>query len=243
MGEMIELGSNDGKFPVYATQPEDKVKGGIIVIHEVWGLADHIKQVADRFTDEVYYVLAPNLLSEIDLSEQRIGELQKELFDPERRAKAQPKIRELMAPMQAPDFAKNTLIKIKLCFDYLHNLNSKVAVLGFCFGGTYSFSLAVHEPRLKAAIPFYGHSDFSVDELRKIKCPILAFYGENDERLMASLPQLIENMLSAKVNFSYQVYPDCGHAFFNDSNPYTYNKPAAEDAYKKTLDLLDKTMK
>lgn len=245
MGKMIELGLGENKFPAYVAEPESSPKGGLIVIHEVWGLADHIKSVANKFSDEGYYVLAPNLLSQIDISEKTMGELQKELFDPEKRAQAQPKIRGLMAPIQAPDFAVKTNEKLKLCFDYLFEqeiLNQKVAVMGFCFGGSYSFSLAVNEPKLVAAIPFYGHADFSVDELKQIKCPVLAFYGEKDERLIEGLPKLVEAMKAAGVDFTYQVYADCGHAFFNDTNPYTYNEAATKDATTRTLSLLSKTM-
>ncbi|MEJ0073492.1 MAG: dienelactone hydrolase family protein [Candidatus Saccharibacteria bacterium] len=106
-----------------------------------------------------------------------------------------------------------------------------VAVTGFCFGGSYSFALAASEPRLKAAVPFYGHANLEdIDALRKIACPILAFYGENDAGLMENLPNVKSEMEAAGVAFTAQVYPDCGHAFFNDTNPFAYNAPAAKDS-------------
>ena len=240
-GEMKELSTNDGPFPIYCTKPNDDVRGGLIVIHEVWGLVDHIISVANRFADQGYLVVAPQLLQE----NEQASRLQEELFDPERRAIAQPKLRELMAPMQSPDFGKKTLERVRACYQYLSeqtDVNGKIAITGFCFGGTYSFSLAVYEPNLKAAVPFYGHADFSTEELGNIHCPILAFYGENDERLISQLPELKEKMNTAGVDFTAQVYENCSHAFFNDTNAFAYDKSAATDAWTKTIAFLSKNM-
>jgi carboxymethylenebutenolidase len=168
-------------------------------------------------------------------------QLQSDLFNPETRNQAQPKIRELMTPMQDPDFGGKTITKLEVCFDELYKrpeVDKKVAVMGFCFGGSYSFDLAVHEPRLKLALPFYGHTTEDVEEIKRIKCPIRAFYGEKDERLIASLPELKANMNTAGVDFEARVYPDAGHAFFNDTNPYAYNPEAAQDAWQSVLEYL-----
>jgi carboxymethylenebutenolidase len=243
MGEMIELSAGGKQFPAYVARPSGEVKGALIVIHEVWGLVNQMKGVADRFAAEGYLALAPEFLGELGITEKLAGELQSELFDPERRHKAQPKIRERMAPMQAPGFGEATLAGVQECFSYLAGqagVNGRIGITGFCFGGSYSFSLAVHQPKLKLAIPFYGHADFSVEELKAITCPILAFYGENDERLMTALPELKTKMKEAGVDFRPQVYPNCGHAFFNETNPFAYNKAAAEDAWEKTLSFIAK---
>jgi carboxymethylenebutenolidase len=242
MNALLELTVDNEQFPVYVSRPNGKIRGGLIVIHEVWGLTNHIKSIADRFAAEGYLVISPNLLSVLGITEKLAGELQDELFDPERRAKAQPKLRELMAPMQAPGFAEQTIARVQACYDYLKNqggIGDRIGVTGFCFGGSYSFSLAVVQPQLKAAIPFYGHADYPVAELKNISCPILAFYGEHDERLMTSLPELKTKMQEAGVNFTAQVYKDCGHAFFNDTNKFTYNELAAKDAWVKTLTFID----
>lgn len=240
MAEMITL-SND--FDAYLATPEGEVKGGLIVIHEVWGLVDHTKDVADRFAKEGYLVLAPSLLAEFGLTEEKADEFQKLLFDPaadqEQKSKAQPAFREMLAPLRAPEFAAKTAARVQACFDYLaERSNDKVAITGFCFGGTYSFSLAVREPRLKAAIPFYGHADFSAAELAEIEAPVLAFYGEKDQALVSNLPELTTKMQEAGVDFEAVVYPGTGHAFFNDANEWVYNEAAAKDSWTKTLDFL-----
>jgi carboxymethylenebutenolidase len=227
--------------PAWLSRPDGEAKGGVIVIHEVWGLTDHIKSVADRFATAGYLALAPDLFSETEVDTGAMEGLQEALFDPEQRNQIQPELRKLMTPLQKPEFGATVTTRLQACFEYLYNLpeaHQRVAVVGFCFGGTYSFSLAVEEPRLKLAVPFYGHSDDTADELKHITCPIRAFYGEQDERLFSGLPDLTAKMKAAGVDFEAKVYPACGHAFFNDSNPHAYNPEAAQDAWKATLDLL-----
>jgi carboxymethylenebutenolidase len=244
MGNMIEVNA-DEVVDAYLAMPDSTPKGAIIVIHEVWGLMDHIKSIAHRFAKEGYIALAPELLKVLDLKSDEATKLQQDLFNPETRNNVQPRLRELMAPIQEPEFGEKTAGRIKACFDYLYNLpeaNKSVAIIGYCFGGTYSFALATKEPRLKIALPFYGHSDQPVEELKNIKCPVRAFYGENDENLMSKLPDLKQRMADAGVDFESKVYPDAGHAFFNDSNPYAYNEAAAKDAWTLVKEDLSSAM-
>jgi carboxymethylenebutenolidase len=239
------LNSNGQSFPVYVEEPISEIIGGLIVIHEVWGLTDHIKDVARRFASEGYVVLAPDLLGEIGMPPELIKSLQSDLFDPELRNEAQPKLRKLMSPLSTPEFSTRTRVRVKRCFDYLADMDKvdmKVGVVGFCFGGTYSFSLAVDELRLKAAVPFYGHADFNVSQLKNIHCPIQAFYGGQDTRLIEGLDDLTKNMQTAGVDFSAKVYPNCGHAFFNDTNRFSYNVAAAQDAWKLTNAFLKRNL-
>ncbi len=242
---MITLSGGGEDFPAYLAKPAGQAKGGIIVIHEIWALNKHTKDIADRFAAEGYVALAPNLLTDLNIIEEKGRQLSQDLFNPKTRNEAQPKIRALMAPIQTPDFAPKTLAKVKACFDKLYEMpevSQKVAITGYCFGGSYSFSLAMAEPRLKVAMPFYGHTTDDVEELKKIKCPVRAFYGENDENLMTSLPQLKENMKKAGVDFEAKVYSGTGHAFFNDTNPYAYNEAAAKDAWSRVQDILKNFM-
>jgi len=119
-------------------------------------------------------------------------------------------------------------------------VNGNVGVLGFCFGGTYAFALAASDKRVKATVPFYGHAPEPLDKVDKISCPILAFYGEQDTNLVDPLPELKDAMKKYDKNFDAVVYPNCGHAFFNDTNPGRYNKEAAQDSWKNLLHFLHK---
>lgn len=240
--KMTELSYDGQKFEVFEAVPEGEVKGGLIVIEEVWGLTDHIKDVSRRFAKEGYHILSPELLSDLHIKE-HADTLMLDLFDPKKRNEAQPRMRQLMAPIQELDFAEKTLAKLRVAFDYLYDqsdVHKWVAVTGFCFGGSYSYALALAEPRLKAAVPFYGHADVSdVEKLKGITCPVQAYYGEQDERLVTGVPEVEKAMREAGVNYNAHIYPSCGHAFFNDSNPFAYNKDAADDAWSRTLALLD----
>jgi carboxymethylenebutenolidase len=74
--------------------------------------------------------------------------------------------------------------------------------------------------------------------LKRISCPVLAFYGEQDTRLIEGLPELRQRLDDAGADFQVQIYPQAGHAFFNDTNPAVYNRAAAEDAWRRTLAFL-----
>ena len=234
MGKMIEVHA-DKVVNAYLAEPSGLPKGGIIVIQEVWGLDDHIKSIADRFAAEGYVALAPSFFELDEVSSDEITQLKIDLFDKVKQTAIQPRLRALTAPMHDPEFGKLTTSRLAACFGFLFNFpttGGKVAVIGFCFGGTYSYNLAITEPRLKIAFPFYGHSDQSVDELKNIACPIRAFYGQNDEGLISGLDDLKARMAEASVDYTAKVYPDCGHAFFNDTNPNSYNKAAADDSWE-----------
>ena len=225
---------------MYGAKPDGPIKAGLIVIHEVWGLNAHIKEVADRFASEGYFAIAPDLLHGSDMGPIDPSLIQRS-HQPETRDEAQKDLRAAMAPVQAPEFAVQTTATLKRLFAWLIDqpeTNGKVAVVGFCFGGTYSFGLAVAEPRLQGAVAFYGHANQSVEELKQITCPVLAFYGTEDTRLMDTLPELTNHMKEAGVSFTNTVYPDAGHAFFNDTNSSTYRPEAATDSWKRTLAFL-----
>jgi carboxymethylenebutenolidase len=152
-------------------------------------------------------------------------------------------MRELMTPMNNPEFSKRTLSRLSDSFDYLYevpDVSRRVVVVGFCFGGTYTYCLAVNEPRLKLDVPFYGHCDFSVDELAQVNCPVRAFYGEKDDGLIEQIKTLPATMKKAGVDYSQKVYSNCGHAFFNDTNRFAYDKHAADDAWQILLSELSK---
>jgi carboxymethylenebutenolidase len=226
--------------PAYHSYPDDgKKHPGLVLIEEVWGVNDYIKSVANRFAAEGYSVLSPELLPE-GLLAMLTPQLQKDLFDPEKRNEVQPKLRAAMQPIMQPEYATGALKTLKACVDYLladENVNGTVGVLGFCFGGTYSFHLAAHDPRVKVAVPFYGQPP-AEGEIPNITCPILAFYGDQDTNLMQSLPAFKENMAKAGKSFEPVVYPGVGHAFFNDTNARAYNREAADDAWKKATAFL-----
>ena len=247
MGRMITLDA-DGAFDAYVVEPEgaQPPRGGLVVIHEIWGLVDHIKDVADRFAREGYVVIAPDLLSRAGVHPELGQQLQEIMFSPDERVRTegQPRLRTAFAPTQAPAFAAWAISALRGALDWLEQqpgVGNQVAVTGFCFGGTYSFALASEDPRVRAVVPFYGAPP-EVTETDKITAPILAFYGDLDERLITSLPDVQQEMKRGGIDFTSHVYAGVGHAFFNDTNPRAYDAAAAADAWTRTLAFLGRAI-
>ena len=233
-----------GELSVYRSYSDDgKKHPGLILIEEIWGVDEHIKDVADRFAAEGYSVLAPELLPQ-GILEMITPQLKIDLFDPEKRNEVQPKMRAAMAPIMQPEYAQGAVHALKTCIDYLlkdESVDGRVAVIGFCFGGSYSFHLAANDERIKAAVPFYGQPP-SEEEIKNIACPVLAFYGDQDANLMQTLPKLREDMKKSGGTFEAVVYQNAGHAFFNNTNPRAYNPRASKDAWDKTIAFLKKNL-
>lgn len=244
MGTMIHL-DHDGPFDAYLAPAPDGVplKGALVVIEEIWGLADHIKDVADRFAAQGYVVLSPDLIGRAGIDAELGEELQRLRFssNEKERTDVQPRMRDAMAPLHAPGFAAWAVPALVASVDYLAEqpgVDGRIGVIGFCFGGSYSFALAAADTRVTVAVPFYGQPPETA-EIGNITAAVLAFYGQQDERLMTNLPAVTESMKTAGVDFTAVVYDDAGHAFFNDTNPHTYNEADANDAWKRSLAFLD----
>jgi carboxymethylenebutenolidase len=226
-------------IPAYVAGEENN-RAGVILIHEVWGLNKNIRNLTDRLAAEGYLVLAPDLISQTGITEKIDQSILAEAANPATRDEAQKKMRAIMSPIRSEEFGRETVERLKICFNYLKQEYGlkKIAVMGFCFGGTYSYSLAANEPDIAASVPFYGHAPENEEELAKISCPIMAFYGEKDTALVQDLPRLQMSMKKFNKDFRSKVYPNTGHAFMNDTNPTTYNKEAADDAWKEALQFL-----
>jgi len=252
-GDTLSLMKNDtsipygeGKtVPAYISAPDSTgTYPGLVLIEEIWGVNDHIKSVSDRYAAEGFVVISPELLPEGTLKV-LTPEVNEALFDPEKRNEIQPVLREAMQPTMQPEYGKDALEKLKACVDYLlseERSNGKVGVLGFCFGGTYAFQLAIHDSRIKAAVPFYGRSPQPLDLLASLACPVLNFDGINDVNIVPNIPALESAMKQYGKEYTSVVYPDAGHAFFNDTNKRAYNPVAAKDAWEKSLAFLRKNL-
>ena len=242
-----------GDIPAYHVYP-DSSKGraggsgknpGLVVIHEIWGLVPHIKDVADRFAAQGYSVLAPNLFNTLALEGKADQSLLARMQEPSTRDEAQKTMREVFAPVRAPEFGAVAVSMLKECVEYLASDKGvdaeHIGVTGFCFGGTYSFALAAADHRIKAAVPFYGQP-LAPEKIKDLQCPVLAFYGAHDTALADSLPALKAAMQKEGKDFTAVMYPDTGHAFFNGTNARMYNAADAADAWAKTLEFLTKNL-
>lgn len=244
MGNMIGIHQQTGVISAYTAMPPEDMQchGAVLLLHDIWGLTDHIKSVADRLAKTGYYVMAPELLFMTPEKRASATEMHKGLVsvEPQERNEAMRKFQTLLNSTQTPQFESLTLSRLEACFAYVYNqpfVRQKVAVMGFGFGGTYTFALAVRNSRLKAAVPFYGHAGYHELELRHITCPILAFYGGQDN-LAREVSVLTPRMAHVGVRYTPVTYDTAGPSFFNDSNSGTYDRTSAEDAWHRLVSFL-----
>ncbi len=239
MGSMTEING----VTVYRADPAGEPRGAVIVIHEIWGLVDQIKRIADRWAAEGYLAVAPDILSHGGVTPEVGLELQQAIASPDEavRTAMQPKLREKLAPVREPGYAAWAVGQLKALVDGLVDEggdDARIAVTGYCFGGTYSFALAADDDRVLVAAPFYGTAPEPA-KIADIRCPVLAFYGEIDPPLMERLPEVREEMAKAGIDFTDVVYPGAHHGFFNETNSRTYDVEAAEDAWAKVTAFVD----
>lgn len=226
---------------VYRATPAGTPKGALILIHEIWGLVDHIKTVTDRYATAGYLVIAPDLLSVQGITPEVGQDLVAMMTEPdeEKRLANQTALREGMAPARAPGYAEVALDMLTRVVDGLEAEGfDKIAVLGFCFGGTYSYALAAQDKRIVAAVPFYGTAPQD-DKIPGITCPVLAFYGEIDPPIMEDYPRVEAAMAKYNIDWESHVYPGVQHAFFNDTNKLRYNAEATADSWKRSTEFLN----
>jgi carboxymethylenebutenolidase len=196
-------------------------RGGVVVIHENKGLNDHIRSVAGRFAGIGYSALAIDLLS-AQGGTARFG-------DPAEATAALGKI----PPEEA-------VADLRSAVDELQRRvpGKKVAAVGFCMGGGYVWRLlAAGEPRLSAAVPFYGPTPDDPDFAGSKDVAVLGIYAEQDQRVNATEPVARSALEKAGLVFELVTEPDANHAFFNDTGE-RYNAAAAADAWRRVEDWL-----
>ena len=211
----------------YLTKPKGKGPfSGILLIHENRGLNDHIRDVARRLAGQGYATLAVDMLSRLGGSAS--------FATPDDAVKAFQNVKD-----------DDVIRDLNASYDYL-NKNAAVkkddiAVMGFCWGGQRSFLYATANPKLRAAVVFYGTPPPD-DKLAQIQCPVLGNYGEKDSRVTSTVAATIEKMKSLGKSYDPKIYPDAAHAFFNDTNPASYNEAAAKDAWPRVLAFFKKNL-
>jgi carboxymethylenebutenolidase len=215
-----------GKMRGYLVRPA-KMTGklpGILVIHENRGLNPHIEDVARRFALENFIAFAPDALFPLGGypgSEDKAREMFSKL--------EQPKTRE--------DFvAAMAFLKAQ------PQSTGKIGAVGFCYGGGMVNYLATRlGSDLAAGVPFYG-SSANIEDVPKIKAPLMIQSAEVDERINASWPAFEEALKAAKVNYERHLYPGTQHGFHNDTTP-RYDAAAAKLAWERTLAFFNKHLR
>jgi len=233
----VKQGSREVNCTIVYPEVKDKATA-VIVIHEIFGLTDWVRGVADQLAEAGYIAIAPDLLSDTATNGGGTAELGG--GDAVRKAIQGLKPDQITADLDA---VADYVTKLPAC-------NGQLVVGGFCWGGTQSFRYATNNKKLKAAFPFYGSGPEDAAEIARIECPVYGFYAANDNRINASLPKTIELMKAAKKTFTPVTYEGAGHGFMRageapdkgggSQEMFEANKKAREEAWKRWNDLLKK---
>ncbi len=188
---------------------------GVVVIHEAYGLTDHIKDVTRRFADEGYAALA------VDLFADRIRAMCMARY---------------MTGLLTGSLNFHGIDDLKSALTYLAKLPEidaqRMGAIGFCMGGGFAIAWACADSRLKAIAPFYGTNPRPLDAVNRI-CPVVGSYPEND--FTARAGRSLEKALTRQgIAHDIKIYPDARHSFFNDAGR-TYNEAAAGDSWHRVM--------
>ena len=215
--EWVAIKNGDRTVHAYLVYPETRSKApAIVVIHENRGLNDWVRSVADQLAEEGFIAIAPDLLSGMAPG----GGKTSDFPDSDAARQAISRL--------SPDQVTSDLNAVT---DYVIKLpaaNKKVAVGGFCWGGSQTFRFATNRPDLKAAFVFYGSAPDNKEAIAKIKSPVYGFYAGNDARINAGIPKTEEMMKEAGKKYDPVTYDGAGHGFMRAGE-----EPDASEANKK----------
>lgn len=218
--------------PLTSVVPEGRIRGGVIVIQEAFGITDYIVDVCSRFAAAGYHAVAPHLFhrggdpvlayDDLKTAMPLLGTLTSAHID------------------EDVDAAVDALSEASID-------SASTAIVGFCMGGTVAFHTAVRR-ELGAAVSFYGGGvekgrfgyPSQLDAARQLSTPWLGLFGDRDKGIPSERVEELRDALSqVPVGTEIVRYPDAEHGFHCDDRPAVYNEEAAADAWSRTLVWLD----
>jgi len=222
---------NGQEVPVYRAQPEGKANPPVIlVISEIFGVHEHIKDVARRFAKQGYMALAPDLFV-------RAGDAGKE-----------PNIADLMKNIvgKTPDAqVMSDLDTVVTWAKQKGGDTERLGITGFCWGGRIVWLYSAHNPKVKAGVAWYGRlvgepnansPKNPIDIAANLKAPVLGLYGAKDTGIpLESVERMRAALEKGNSGSAFQVYPNSGHAFHADYRP-SFNAADAKDGWRRALE-------
>jgi carboxymethylenebutenolidase len=223
-----------GTVPIRAwvVYPERRDKAPVVLlIHEIYGLSDWLRSVADQLAREGFIAVAPDLISgmgpngggtESAASRDDVVKLVRQL---------------------TPEMATARLDAVRDYAVHLPAANGKSATVGFCWGGGRSFAYAASQPALNAAVVYYGTAPEAAD-LARIHAPVLGLYGGDDARVDATIAPAQAEMKKLGKSYEPHVYEGAGHGFLRaQGGRETANLKATREAWPRTLAFLREQLK
>ncbi|HKO62608.1 MAG TPA: dienelactone hydrolase family protein [Pyrinomonadaceae bacterium] len=216
--ETLNLETSRGKTTAHVARPETDTAAAVILIHEWWGINDHIRDIASRFAKEGYLCIAPDLFRG-------------------KTAKNTEEASKLMNELPIEDGVET--ISEAIAEAKIKYSSQKFGIIGFCMGGTFALRAACDIEDIAAAAPFYG--DIPPDDvLENLKAPTLFIAGSKDAWINAEKVNALKEA-AKKYDLPVEaVVYEADHAFFNNTRPEVYDADAAADAWRRVLELFQK---
>jgi len=234
-GEYVDIKLPSGGAPIrtWIVYPERKDKAGVVIlIHEIYGLSDWLRGVADQLARDGFIAVAPDLISGLGPNG---GGTES--------AASRDDVVKLVRGL-SPEDATARLDAVRDYAVKLPAANGKSATLGFCWGGGRSFSYAASQPALNAAVVFYGVSPEAADDLARIKAPVLGHYGGDDARVNATVGPAEAEMKKLGKTYEPHTYDGAGHGFLRAQGDRDgANLKATQQAWPRTLAFLREHLK
>ena len=226
-GEWVEVALPGSDVPIntWVVYPERSDSAPVVlVIHEIYGLTDWIRGVADQFAAEGFIAVTPDLLSGMGPDGGGTASLGE-------RDNVVATIRTL-----EPDERTRRLNAVRTYALGIPAGNGRLGSVGFCWGGGASFAYAVDQPELNAAVAYYGTSPAEAADYAQINAPVLGLYGGDDERVNATIPMAKEAMAGGGKSYEPIIYEGAGHGFLRAQEDRDgANKRATEQAWPRTV--------
>lgn len=226
-GEWVDVPVAGTEIRTWVVYPQRADKAPVVVvIHEIFGLTDWVRAVADQLAAEGFIAVAPDLLSGKGPGG---GGTESFRGDAVRAAILKLDPGEVAARLNAArDFALA-----------LPSAGRKTACIGFCWGGSTSFTYATAQPALDAAVVYYGTAPGDREALAAIACPVLGLYGGDDARVTATVKPTAAAMSGLARPYTHHVYPGAGHGFLRQqSDRDGANLAASRQAWTETIGFL-----
>jgi carboxymethylenebutenolidase len=216
----VEFQANGSTAPGYLAVPESGKGPGVVVLQEWWGVDDHIRSVVDRFAQEGFVALAPDLYrgettDQPDEAQQKMMALNMDQAEKDMRGAV-----DYVAEHESYD-------------------GSGIGSVGFCLGGGLAVWAATANDKVDAVVTYYYVMPHGKPDFSKVQAPVLGHFGTADDFVPVDDAKALEQELNdAGADAKFEFYEGAGHAFFNDTDRLgTYDETHAKNAWQKTVDF------
>ncbi len=200
----------------YLARPEgDGPFPGVVVIHELFGLNENIRDIARRFADAGYIALGVDLFAGRNRAVCMFRFIGEQLFKP---------------------LDNNSIRELKTALTFLAEQpgvdNARLGAIGFCMGGSFAIAWACNDDRLKVIAPYYARNPRPLEAVDRL-CPVVGSYPSGDFTTAAGQKLDVE-LDRYNIPHDIKIYPGARHSFFNDKGP-TYDAAAAQDSWQRVM--------